>query len=102
MAYHVLDFTSVGVHAAGSLSGLDVSPDHRDHVSLIVHLLMLVPFGSLRSERTYETTIKVGSVIRIGTLDVSEATREGILEEVEHGEELSRRPATVSPEHPFL
>jgi hypothetical protein len=63
---------------------------------------MLVLIRGIRSERTYETTVKVGSVIRIGTLDVSEATREGILEEVEHGEELSRRPATVSPGHPPL
>ena len=60
---------------------------------------MLVLVESMRSERTHETTIKVGSVIRISTLDVSEATRERILEEVEHGEEFSRRPATVSTEH---
>jgi hypothetical protein len=43
---------------------------------------------------TYETSIKVRSVIRISTLDVSETTREGILEEVEHGEELSRGPVS--------
>jgi hypothetical protein len=41
---------------------------------------------------TYESSIKVGSIIWISTLDVSEATREGILEEVEHGKELSRGP----------
>lgn len=40
----------------------------------------------------YETSIKIGSVIRISTLDVSESTREGVLEEMEHGEKLSRRP----------
>ncbi|KAI6766113.1 hypothetical protein HG530_007183 [Fusarium avenaceum] len=41
---------------------------------------------------TYETSIKVRSVVWVSTLDVSEATRERILEEVEHGKELSRRP----------
>lgn len=102
MTYHVFDFTSVGVHATGSLSGLDVSPNHRDHVSLIVHLSMLVLVESMRSERTHETTIEVGSVIRVSTLDVSETTREGILEEVEHGEELSRGPIAVSLIHTVL
>jgi len=63
---------------------------------------MLVLITTIRSERTYETTIKVGSVIRIGTLDVSETTREGVLEEMEHGEKLSRGPATVSPKQPIL
>jgi hypothetical protein len=34
---HSLHFSSVCVHSAGSLAGLDVTPDHRSHVSLVVH-----------------------------------------------------------------
>lgn len=51
---------------------------------------LLLPSGN----GTYESGIKVRSIIWISTLDVSEATREGILEEVEHGKELSRGPVT--------
>lgn len=78
--YHVLDFTGVGIHASGSLTRLDVAPDHGCHITLIVH----------------ETSIKVGSLIGVGRLDVGESTREGVLEEVEHGEELARGPDVVS------
>lgn len=74
--YHVLDFTGVGVHATGRLSGLNISPDHGHHVALVVH----------------EAGIKVGRLVRVGALDVSASSREGVLQEVEHGEKLSGGP----------
>lgn len=71
---HSLHLTSVGVHTAGSLTGLDVTPDHRSHVALVVH----------------ETGVEVGGLVRVWRHNVRGTTREGILEEVEHGEELAR------------
>jgi hypothetical protein len=52
-----------------------------------------------RGNVTYESSIEVGSIVWISTLDVSKATRERILEEVEHGEELSRGPVTSQCQH---
>jgi hypothetical protein len=72
---HGLDFAGVGVHAAGRLAGLDVAPDHGRHVALVVH----------------EAGVEVGGFVRVGRYDVCGAAREGVLEEVEHCEELARR-----------
>lgn len=81
-SYHSLNFTSVRVHAAGRLTRLDVTPDHGNHITLIIH----------------ETRIEVGSLIWIRALDVGGSTRERIFEEVEHGEELSGRHQHVVTE----
>lgn len=70
---HVSHLSGVGVHTAGRLARLDVTPDHGDHVSLVVH----------------EAGVKIGRVVGVGRLDVGGSTREGILEEMEHGEEVS-------------
>jgi len=70
---HRCDFTSIGVHAASSLTRLDVAPDHRCHVSLVVH----------------EASVKVGCIVWRGRDDVSEAPREGILEEVKLSDEFA-------------
>lgn len=78
-SYHVLDFTCIRVHPACSLSGLDVAPDHGGHVSLIIH----------------EASVKVRGFVGIGRLDVSGTSREGILQEVEHGKEFTGGPATL-------
>lgn len=59
---HSSDFTGVGSHAASSLTRLDVTPDHRSHITLVVH----------------ETGIEVGSLVWVGRLDVDPATREWI------------------------
>lgn len=71
--YHSLDLTSIRVHAASCLTRLDVSPDHGHHIPLVIH----------------ETRVKVRRLVRVGALDVRGATRERVLEEVEHGEELA-------------
>ena len=34
---HTRHLTGVGIHAAGSLAGFDVSPDDGRHVELVVH-----------------------------------------------------------------
>lgn len=77
--YHILDFTCICVHPAGGLSSLDVAPDHGGHVSLIIH----------------EASVKVRAFIGIGGFDVSETSREGILQKVEHGKEFTSGPATL-------
>lgn len=64
---HVDDLTSVCVHAAGSLTRLDVSPDHWCHVAAVVH----------------EASVKVWSFIWVGAGDVGKATREWILLQTE-------------------
>lgn len=85
---HRLNLASVGVHATRRLSRFDVAPDHGRHVSLIVH----------------KARVKVGTLVRVGRLDVREASRERVLQEVEHGEEISRWPtryvSKVSGPHP--
>ena len=70
---HSLDFAGVRIHAARRLARLDVAPDHGRHVALVVH----------------EAGVEVGRFVRVGRHDVRAATREGVLEEVEHGEELA-------------
>jgi hypothetical protein len=75
-------FASVGFHATGCLARLNVSPDHRGHVALVVH----------------ESSIKVWCVVRIRRGDVSRTAREGVLQEVKHGEELSGRQQHVVAE----
>lgn len=72
---HGLDLSSICVHAACSLARLDVAPDHGCHIALVIH----------------ETSVKVGSIVGVGADNMGRATREGILQEVEHGEELARR-----------
>lgn len=71
---HSGDLTGVGLHAAGSLARLDVTPDHGSHVALVVH----------------EASVEVRSLVRVGGGDVGVSTGEGVFQEVEHGEELSR------------
>ena len=73
---HVLHLAGVGFHAARRLARLNVAPHHRRHVALVVH----------------EATVEVGSSIRVGRGDVGEATREWVLKEMEHGEEVTRGP----------
>jgi hypothetical protein len=70
---HGLHLTSIGIHAAGSLTRLDVSPNHRSHVTLVVH----------------ETSVEVGRLVWVRRHNVRGTTRERVLEEVEHGEELA-------------
>ena len=59
---HASHFASVRTHTTRRLSRLDVAPNHRSHVTLVVH----------------ESSIKVWSVIRVCGLDVGESTREWI------------------------
>lgn len=66
-------FTGIRIHASSSLTGFDVAPDHGSHVSTVVH----------------ETSIEVRGLVGVGADDVGETTREWILQEVEHGEELA-------------
>ena len=49
MWVHGGHFTSVGIHAAGCLTGLDVTPYHRCHVAFVVH----------------EPSIKVRCIVRV-------------------------------------
>lgn len=73
---HIGDFSSVGIHATSGLARLDVTPDHGDHVTLVVH----------------EARIEVRDGVGISRCDVSVPTREGVFKEVEHGEEVTRWP----------
>lgn len=77
---HGLHLACVGVHASRRLAGLDVAPDHGHHVALVVH----------------EAGVEVGHRVRVGRGDVRPAAREGVLEKVEHGEEVSGGPGRVS------
>lgn len=70
---HGLHFSCVGVHAAGRFAGFDVTPYHWCHVAFVVH----------------ETRVEVWSVVGVWRGDVGGTTREGIFQEMEHGEELS-------------
>lgn len=67
------NLTCVGVHAAGSLTRLDVSPDHGCHITAVVH----------------EASVEVWCLIWVGADDVSKSTREWVLQEVEHAEEFA-------------
>lgn len=75
-------FAGVGVHASSGLAGLDVTPDHGCHVAFVVH----------------EASVEVGGVVGRGRGYVREASAEGVLEEVEHGEKLSGRHQHVVSE----
>lgn len=75
-------FAGVGVHASSRFARLDVAPYHWRHVSLVVH----------------EPGIKVGSVVGAWRSDVGEASAEGVLQEVEHGEEFPGRHQHVVAE----
>ena len=70
---HPGDFAGVGLHAAGCLTRLDVTPNHGCHVTLVVH----------------ETGIEVGGVVGVGRRDVCESSGEWVFQEVEHCEELA-------------
>jgi hypothetical protein len=72
----------IGIHAARRLARLDVAPHHGRHVALVVH----------------EARVEVGHLVRVGRLDVREAAAEGVLEEVEHCEEVARRHQHVVAE----
>ena len=67
------DFSSISIHTPSCLPRLDVSPDHGPHVAFVVH----------------ETSVEVRGLVRVGRNDVSEASRERVFEEVEHGEEFA-------------
>lgn len=72
---HAGDFACIRVHSTRRLTGLDVSPDHWTHVALIVH----------------EARIEIRGIVGIGRCDVGAAAREGVLQEMEHGEEFTWR-----------
>lgn len=59
---HASHLSSIRIHTAGRLSGLDVPPNHGGHVALVVH----------------ETGIEVRVLIRVWGLDMGKSTREGI------------------------
>ena len=70
---HSCYFPGICIHASSSFAGFDIAPDHGRHVTLIVH----------------EASVKVGRFIWIWRYNVGAATREGVLQKVEHGEELA-------------
>lgn len=85
-----LELAGVGVHAAGCLAGLDVSPDHGGHVTLVVPGKVLGGGkGGDEREHLHEASVKVWCLVWVGADNVGRATREWVLEEVEHGEELA-------------
>lgn len=59
---HICHLASIRRHSSSGFSGLDVSPDHRCHVALVVH----------------EACVKVWILIGVGRLYVSKTTREWI------------------------
>lgn len=82
ITYHGLDFTGIRIHAASRLTRLDVTPDHGDHVTLIIH----------------KSSVEIRSRVRVRARDKGGPTRERILKEVEHGEEVSWRHEHVVTE----
>lgn len=62
MGVHPCHLTSICVHAASSLARFDITPDHRGHVTVVVH----------------EARIEVWNFVGIGRVYMDEATREGI------------------------
>lgn len=77
---HGLNLTGVGVHTACRLSRLDVTPDHRCHVTFIVH----------------EARVEIRGRIGVSRFNVRESSRERVLQEVEHSKEVSRRPIRLA------
>lgn len=88
---HGSDLSSVRSHAPGGLTGFNISPDQRGHVTFVIH----------------ETSIKVRDLIRVSRLDVGVSTGEGVFliscqhwliqfsqfiayQEMEHCKELAR------------
>lgn len=59
---HARHFSCVRAHAASSLAGLDVSPDHGGHVALVVH----------------EAGVEVGCVVWVCGCDVRGTAGEGV------------------------
>jgi hypothetical protein len=59
---HASDLSSVRAHAPSGLTGFDISPHQRGHVTFVIH----------------ETRIKVRDFVRVGRLDVGVPTREGV------------------------
>lgn len=59
---HSGHFSCIRAHAASSLAGLDVSPDHGGHVALVVH----------------EAGVEVGCVVWVCGCDVRRAAGEGV------------------------
>lgn len=59
---HRRDFTSVRRHATSRLTGLDITPDQRRHIPLVVQ----------------ETRVEVRVLIWIGRVDMDPATRERV------------------------
>lgn len=99
---HRSDLSSVRSHAPGGLTGFDISPDQRGHVTFVIH----------------ETSIKVRNFVRVGRLDVGVSTGEGVFlmscqhwpirfsqvipyQEMEHCKELARRHVHVVSEPPM-
>ena len=72
MRVHVGDLSRVCVHATGCFAGLDITPNHWGHVPFVVH----------------EASIEIWRIVWRWRGDVGETSREGIFQEVEHGEEL--------------
>jgi hypothetical protein len=62
---HGLHFTGVGVHATCCFAGLDIAPNHRCHITFVVH----------------EAGVEVGRFIRVRTDDMRRATGERVLQE---------------------
>ena len=78
------DFAGIGVHAAGCLARFDVAPDHGSHVALVVH----------------ESGVEVGCFVGVGGYNVRATSGEGVLQEMEHGEEFALRHEHMVAEEP--
>ena len=72
---HARDFASISVHPTSRLMRLNVALYHRCHITLVIH----------------KPGIKVWGVVWVCTDDMDLlSAREGVLEKVEHAEELAR------------
>ena len=70
---HPSDLPSKRVHSASRLTRLDVAPNHRRHITLIIH----------------ETRIEVWSFVGVWGGDMGGATRERVFQEMEHAEKFA-------------
>lgn len=70
---HTMDFTGKTIHSPSSLPRFLISPDHRSHISFVVH----------------KPSIKIRSLVWVWRHNVSRTTAEGILEKMKHAEEFA-------------
>ena len=79
---HPGDLPSIRIHPASCLTRFDVAPNHRRHITLIIH----------------EARIEVWSFIGVWRDDMGRPARKRVFEEMEHAEKFALRDEHVISE----